>query len=115
KLAKCVRQVIAGFAIFAYEARAAVDVPTDNVDRPVGVAHGVPHRGEILGRVDEYGGTVGAFDPPRISAGQQDPRLLRPGLGKVKTTNFRARGHLRQTGPHRLNMESPGVNARTRA
>src|SRR5262249_45148946 len=62
KLAKSVRQVVAGFAVFSHEARAAVDVPANNVDRPVGVAHGASQCGEILGRVDEYRSTVGAFD-----------------------------------------------------
>jgi hypothetical protein len=72
------RQLIPGLAGLADEARLAVDVPADDVDRALGIAQGAPQGPEIARAIDEHRDAIRPFDAPGVAAGAQHGPLLRP-------------------------------------
>jgi hypothetical protein len=63
---------IAGRAVFADQARPAVDVPADNKDTTLRLDERRPQCAEVSAGIDQQSGTIGRFSAPNISNGLQE-------------------------------------------
>src|SRR5690606_13741070 len=60
--------------VLSLKLRAAVEVPAEDPDRMAGGQHRRAHRAEVVGNVDDHGGTRGLLDSPDVATGLEERR-----------------------------------------